>query len=233
MASIDERDYRVVKCVAQFKQMTNVQLHEMLFNGSSRNPVDRTLKRLVERRYLARIERRTVGGAKGGSGQYVYQLGRAGHFLFRDGRYSEWKSINYHALAIADAHLQFLRLERAGKLVIVGFSCEPDCHRIIGDVDLRPDIYEELSKPGAILRAWLEIDLSTEGQKQIRGKLDKYYQARIQATVEDMPEWPRIYWVTVDDWRAKELRWIISQTPPEQQQLFRVIQLTSIPAIFS
>src|SRR5947209_6452814 len=83
------RDRHIVQLVARFKQATSKQIHELLFSSNaSRTPADVALKRLTTRGYLHRIERRTVGGSRGGSGQYVYSLGRRGFFMFFEGRYS-------------------------------------------------------------------------------------------------------------------------------------------------
>src|SRR3954447_17203603 len=122
------RDRQIVQLIARFKQATSKQIHELLFSANaSRTPADVALKRLTTRGYLHRIERRTVGGARGGSGQYVYALGRRGFFMFFEGRYSPARSVDYHALAILDSYIVLRRLELAGRLSIVGLSTEPDC----------------------------------------------------------------------------------------------------------
>jgi len=223
MTALDQRDYATVQLVARFKQMTAAQIHELLFFSlSSHMPCHRTLHRLMTQKYLARIERRTVGGAKGGSGQYVYFLGVAGHHLMREGRYNPARTIDYHALAIVDTYIQLARLEREGKLRIVGYSTEPDCWVNVAGHELKPDMYVELERGRSVVKLWLEADLGSEGQKQIKGKLLRYWRAFDAADSEQWPEWPRILFVCVDDWRANELAWIIRQGKPEQQALFRV-----------
>src|SRR5919107_3335473 len=94
------RDRLVVQLIARFKQASSRQVHELLFPGVTYTPADRALKRLTDRGYLTRIERRTVGGSRGGSGQYVYGLGRRGFFMHYDGRFNPPRTVNYHALAV-------------------------------------------------------------------------------------------------------------------------------------
>src|SRR4051794_6783416 len=135
------RDRLIVQLIARFKQASSRQVHELLFPTVSYTPADRALKRLTERGYLTRIERRTVGGSRGGSGQYVYGLGRRGFYLHYDGRFIPPRSVNYHALAILDSYIVIRRHELAGRLEIVGLSTEPDCWLTIGGHDIRPDMY--------------------------------------------------------------------------------------------
>src|SRR3954470_16863870 len=172
------RDFAVVQLIAQFKQASSRQVHELLFSDVSYTPADRTLRRLTDRGYLTRIERRAVGGSRGGSGQYVYGLGRRGFYLFYDGRFNPARTVNYHALAILDCYITLRRLELAGRLSITGLSTEPDCWVRVGGDELKPDLFIELSRaPGDSLMLWLEVDMATEGQRQIRDKLARYWRA--------------------------------------------------------
>src|SRR3954447_22298908 len=225
------RDRLVVQLIARFKQASSRQVHELLFPGVSYTPADRALKRLTDRGYLARIERRTVGGSRGGSGQYVYGLGRRGFYLHYDGRFILPRTVNYHALAILDSYIALHRHQLAGRLEILGLSTEPDCWVKIAGDDLRPDMYIELSRSaGDKLRLWLEIDMATEGQRAIKDKLERYWRAYNQAEQDD---WPLVIWIAVDDERAKELRWLIEQGPKDARQLCRVRTLANFGDAFA
>src|SRR3954447_10297306 len=122
----------IVQLIVRFKQASSRQVHELLFPTVTYTPGDRALKRLTDRRSLARIEGRTVGGSRGGSGQYVYGLGRRGFYMHFDGRFSPPRTVNYHALAILDTYIALRRLELAGRLQVLGLSTEPDCWLRIG-----------------------------------------------------------------------------------------------------
>jgi hypothetical protein len=231
--TVAPRDSAIVQLVARFKQASSRQIHDALFyNVSSHTPSDRALKRLVDSGYLTRIERRLVGGTRGGSGQYCYALGRKGYFSYFDGRYSPARAINYHSLAILDTFLVFRRLERAGLLKLVGVSTEPDSWEEIGGVTLKPDLFIEASDHNGVNQLiWCEVDLATESQKQIRAKLETYQRAYDDADVTKWQRYPWIIWVAVDDERAKELRWIISRGPEAAQALFAVTTMEHLPEL--
>lgn len=222
------RDRHVVQYVARFKQLASSQLHTLVFDDSaSLTPTNRTLRRLVEQGYLARVEKRVPGGAKGGSGQYAYQLGRRGFYTYFEGRYVPARAVNYHALGIADCFIRLRRLERAGLLTIVGVSTEPDCWAYVGGQELRPDMYLELELgQRGRHKVWLEYDAATETQKQLRGKLEAYWRAFRDYSEADTELWPVIpqtVFVAVDDERVRELTWLISEMAEEARQQKLVI----------
>lgn len=234
--NIDGRDRVVVQLVARFSQLASSHVADLEFSGlASHTSCDRTLRRLTARGYLARIERRTVGGSRGGSGQYVYQLGRLGWAMYRTGRYAPWRAINYHALGIADAYIALVKLERAGSLKIVGFSTEPDCWVTIGRRELKPDFYVELARPGVegIIKLWLEYDTGSEGQRQIKEKFERYWNAYNEADDSEYPVFPLVVFVAVDDYRTQELRWLLEQGTKDARQLFRILSAADFAASFS
>lgn len=233
---LTDRDRQIVLLVGRFKQVSSAHVRELLFaTRKSNTPCDRTLKRLTERRYLARIERRNVGGSRGGSGQYVYQLGPHGHTLLRQGRYIPMRSINYHTLAIADTYLQLHRLQASGNISIRGVSNEPDCWMTIDRYELKPDMYVELehqSRPGDGLKIWFEIDMGSEGQRQIKAKLERYWNAYGAAEDAGWDTYPLVMFAAIDEYRARELRWLIEQGPAEARALFRVVTIEELSTAF-
>ena len=232
MAPIAGRDRAVVQFVARFKQATARQLHAALFSANaSLTPVYRALHRLTDDRYLATIERRVVGGAKGGSGQRVYQLGPRGWTIFKSERFYQNRSVDYHALAVVDVFLTLMRLERAGVLQVKGFSIEAEAWRRIGHTDLRPDMLVGIERAGNRSTKWLEIDMGTESQRQIRGKLESYYRAWIDCDPDH--GFPEVLWVAVDQPRADELQWLIEQGPKDAQQLFAVTTIEGLESYLS
>ena len=220
---ISPRDRQIVQVVARFRQLSASQISTLLFHDqTSRTPCDRALRRLVEQKFLGRVERRTVGGARGGSGVYVYVLGRRGFYQYFTGRFSVARSVDYHCLAIVDAYIALIQDERAGLFELVAITTEPDCWQTVGGVELHPDMYAELKHSDDTTKLWLEIDMGTEGQRQLRGKLEAYYRAYENADTDVIPVFPRCLWVAVDVERAKELEWLISQMPSRAQLLFKV-----------
>lgn len=231
---LSDRDRRVIALVTRFKQLTARHITYLLFNDVlSKTPVDRTLKRLADRGYLLRTERRIVGGARGGSGQYVYSLGRRGFFLTQAGRFAPMRTVNFHTLAIADAFIELKRLEQAGELVIIGVSTEPDCWVRVGGVELKPDMHVELAQPSVEpLKLWLEIDMGTESQRQIREKLERYWRAYNEADVTTWPVFPSVVFLAVDEERERELKWLVGQGPKEAQKIFQVCTLAHFASLF-
>lgn len=183
---------------------------------------------------MARIERRQAGGSRGGSGQYVYQLGPRGHTLFRDGRYIPMRSVNYHTLAIVDAYMILHRLHVGGQLSIRGFSTEPDCWATIAGHELKPDLFIDIEQRDGRgqLKLWLEVDMGSEGQRQIKDKFRRYWLAHGQADAEEWPTFPGIVFVAVDEYRARELLWLLEQGPEEGRRLFRITTLEKFGEFF-
>jgi hypothetical protein len=186
------RDRLIVQLIARFKQASSRQVHELLFPNVTYTPADRALKRLTDRRYLTRIERRTVGGSRGGSGQYVYGLGRRGFYLHYDGRFILPRMVNYHALAVLDTFIVLRRLELAGRLRVAGLSVEDEAWVKVGGDDLRPDMYADMIlADGRHMKVNFEIDMATEGQKAIRDKLQRYWRIYYDADhTAWQGEWP-------------------------------------------
>lgn len=229
--SITARDRAVVVLVGRLQQASSRQIRELLFaDVSTPTPCERSLRRLTEQGYLARIERRMVGGTKGGSGQYVYQLGSKGFYLLHSGRYTPFRSVNYHSIAIGDCFVALRALEKVGRWKVAGIETEPECWRTIGGVELRPDLFVELEQVFGEQRKslWLEVDLGTEGQRQIKEKLATYWKAYSRADAADMPVFPQTIFVTVDEPRKRELRWLIDQGPKDAQELFGVLLLEEL-----
>lgn len=222
--TLDGRDRAIVQHVARFGQLSSTHIFDLLFDGSaSRTPCDRSLRRLTVDKYLARIERRIVGGSRGGSGQYVYQLGREGHALYRTGRYMPGRAVNYHSLAIVEAYIELRRKERAGQFKIAGITTEPDCWVTIGRYELKPDLYVELAiAGGAIRKYWFEIDMGTEGQRQLKDKFQRYWQAFNAADPDEWSVFPLVLFIGTDAERAAELAWLLQQGPAEAQTIFRI-----------
>src|SRR3954464_12362024 len=81
-----ERDAAIINLVARLQHVTSRHIYELLFvpHGISRNRCLDVLARLDRQGYIARAEKRPLGGTRGGSAYYIYRLGRRGHFLFTE-----------------------------------------------------------------------------------------------------------------------------------------------------
>jgi hypothetical protein len=208
--------------------MTAGQVGAVAFAGvASKTPLDRSLSRLTARGYLARLAR-FVGGFGGGSGQYVYQLGRLGwRRLGKGGTYRPLRVVDVHTLTIAECFVSLNASEQAGRLTVVDFQPEPVCHLTVAGMPLTPDAYMELGEPTRKLkfRYWLEIDRDTENMDTIKGKCVRYWKA-YQAWPEDV--FPFVVFVVPDESRQREIERVIATGPDGAQALFRVYLLDSL-----
>jgi hypothetical protein len=223
--ALSARDALVVELVGRFRLMGAEQIREVLFYGlSSKTPLDRALKRLTEAGYLARLGR-MVGGFGGGSGQYVYQLGRTGwRYLGKGGGYRPLRVIDHHTLTIAECFVLLKRLERDGELSVISYEADPASRRTVGDILLTPDAYAEIGVLATRQKFafWLEIDRDTENAEIIRGKCVRYWRA-FQSWEGEVFPW--VVFAVPDESRRRELERVIAGGPDEAQQLFKVCEL--------
>lgn len=214
------RDRQIILTVGRFGQLASGHVRDLFFsNLRSQTPCDRRLLSLTRHGYLKTLERRPVGGRGGGSGQLVYQLGSKGWDICRrEGKYWPFRAIDHHRLAVADAYVAIKRLERDGRYEVGLLVTEPDTHIERDGVKLTPDLHVEVEDK--VMRRthlwWLEIDMGTERQVQIKDKLARYWEA---ITSEDDP---LVVFLAPDEERARDLRRWIASGPDEAQHLFSV-----------
>ena len=230
-ASLSERDQQIIELVGRLRQVEARHVAVALFAGhASGTPLDRALKRLVTGHYLARMAR-SVGGDGGGSGQYVYQLGRAGwRLLGRSGEYWAFRSVSAHTLGIADCFAALRQMEHDGDASLLDFTPEPACHRRIGGIQLTPDAYTEVGfrQVGVKVTAWLEIDRATEHGEVIQKKCIRYWHAYERWSAGTFPY---VVFVVPDEQRQRQIERVISGGPDEALALFKVCVLTSFPQV--
>src|SRR5579859_2650565 len=175
---LSPRDALVVELVGRFRLMTAEQIRAVAFPGlASKTPLDRSLIRLTASGYLRRLAR-FVGGFGGGSGQYVYQLGREGwRMLVKGGTYRPLRVVDLHTLTITECFVALHGLERDGQLTVISYQPEPGCHLSVAGTPLTPDAYVELglAAPRLKFRYWLEIDRDTENMDTIKHKCVRYW----------------------------------------------------------
>jgi Replication-relaxation len=221
------RDAQVVELVGRFRLMTAEQIRTVAFPGlASKTPLDRSLMRLTAGGYLRRLAR-FVGGFGGGSGQYVYQLGRMGwRSLGKGGTYRPLRVVDLHTLTITECFVALHSLERGGELTVISYQPEPGCHLNVAGTPLTPDAYMELglSAPRLKFRYWLEIDRDTENPDTIKNKCVWYWRA-YQACQGDV--FPLVVFVVPDTARRREIERVVTVGPAEAHALFQVAELNT------
>lgn len=229
---LSQRDRSVITHVDRFNQLSSAQIQALVFHGLSPKPCERSLTRLVRRGYLARIERRHVGGARGGSGQYVYELGADGlRAVGSQKRYYPHR-VNYHSLAIADVFVALRQAERDDWLEVEYFETEPDTWVMVDGDLLKPDMYVIVKMARGRLPIWLEIDLGTERARHIKEKLNRYAHAEERLNGDVWPVMPLVLFLTPDDARTREIRHIVGLTPEGKRGLFKVTETERFPEVF-
>lgn len=187
-SSLSHRDWAVLRLVAGHRYLLTRQLEAFCFNdhaspASGIRTARRVLRRLAQSGLLTPLHRR-VGGVRAGSASYVWQLAPAGHRLLTNdgsGRRPHEPSPRFlgHCLAIADAHLQLLGLQRQGALKRADIELEPDCWRsYVGPGGerrlLQPDLYAKTATSSYEDRWFIEVDLGTESLPTLLGKCAQY-----------------------------------------------------------
>ncbi len=218
---IAERDLAIIRLVGRFGQLSSAQIRTIVFHEKrSLTSSNQVLRRLTRDRYLARIRRRLVGGSQGGAGQHAYQIGPEGWRLFSRSRWSPSQAVNFHSLTIGDAYIQALQIERTGHGAIRSHLTEPESHTVIAGQDLRPDLHLEIDVPGrGVLALYIEVDLATERQKQLREKMERYHQAWKHTEADTFP---LIVFLVPDEYRRQEVRRIVNGGGEEWTALFHV-----------
>lgn len=227
------RDHEIVHTIGRFKQLSSGHVRDLIFHENlSDTPAKRSLKRLAERGYLKRIERRLIGGTGAGSGQYVYQLGPLGWKITgMEGRYWPARSIDYHTLAIADSYVSLRIAERAGMVNVLTYENEPETWRELAGVQLTPDLYLELEllDKAQRLALWVEVDLGTERQSVIKDKFARYWHAYQHAELE---VFPLVLFLTPDQHRSYDLKRWLQAGNDEARALFVIAEQTRFPSLF-
>ena len=227
--TLSARDQATIELVARFRQLTTAQIRKVLFaDCTSATPTDRCLKRLVEGRYLGRLPR-PIGG-HGGSGQFVYQLGRTGwKHLDRPGLFWAPRAVNLHSLGIADCFVALKQAEQRGVVTLLEFITEPDCHASVGPLQLTPDARFEVGDRvrGVKIAYWLELDRGTEHRSVIAEKCSRYWKALHNWQQE---VFPAVLFVAPDLQRAQQLAQTAHGGPVGSQALFKVAILGDLVA---
>lgn len=231
---ISPRDDRILQQVARFGQLTSAHIRTLEFDGlKSHTSCYAVLKRLTDKqKLLATVERRGIGGWKGGSGQYVYQLtARAYRYLEIEPIPPRHTVMSVHSMGIADAYVAVTEAVRRGEVTLledpkieVEASVTVDHVQIIPDLAFRLHV-AALNKEG---RLFVEIDTGTEGREKIEDKMRRYnylYRHWSEQT------FPTIFFLSTRPERLAKLRYKVDQAPPEARHLFRVNTLESFPQL--
>jgi Replication-relaxation len=166
VTGLSTRDQAVIETVRRHGQATAGQLQRLHFaDGSeaSRGPrTRRTLARLTAAGHLLRLVR-PLGGFGGGSGAYVYLPPS-----------SRARAADPHRLAVTELHVRLVEWARTDAGELTDFQAEPECHRQVGRVVIKPDGWLRLATGGRGRQVFIELDRGTESGPEIARKLAVY-----------------------------------------------------------
>ena len=193
--SLSPRDHRILDLLLGHRYLTTPQLERFCFAdhtsaASGARTARRVLRRLARDGLIAPLTRR-IGGVRAGSASYVWQLASGGARLVagKTGYRTHEPSLRFlgHCLAVADAHLVVLDLQRDGQVLDVSVQLEPVCWRTFTGVGgerrlLQPDLFVRTTTPDYEDRWFIEVDLGTESLPTLLGKCAQYeaYRPRAQ-----------------------------------------------------
>jgi hypothetical protein len=233
---LTDRDRAIISTLARLHLATGSQLVRAHWSAASEadlRAARRTLKRLVEWRMVARLERR-LGGLGRGSDSYTYALDTAAQRLLRlDGsarrphlpRPAMWA----HALQVAEIYVQLVESLRGTDRRLASWDGEPACWRNFAGaygevVRVKPDGFVRISGPGYQDIYFVEADTGSQSRTVIRAKLDVYrrYAASGGEQSREGGVFPQVVFITTTAARHALLVDVIGTLPTEWWRLFAV-----------
>lgn len=174
---LTDRDARILHSLDRFGQLDAGHIWQLHFTGlKSRTSWDQVVGRLLDGKYLHRLGSRNAKGQ--GSGKMVYQLGVEGQRYVRKRATNRprFSAVYEHRLAIADVYVELMAEEATGRITLLSYFTEPDCHMSLAGVTVRPDFYavirnNETGRQGAL---WVEVDRDKENRPEIERKVGDY-----------------------------------------------------------
>jgi hypothetical protein len=238
---LSDRDRSTVMTVARFGAASARQLEALYFPAEDlqqgQRLARRTLARLTELGLLTRLERR-IGGVRAGSAGHVYRVGNTGRRLvaywsgqgWPRGRRPQEPGTRFirHRLAVVDLCVQLVEADRAGRFELLDFEPEPESWRELptawgGRTLLKPDAFVRLAAGAYEARAFVEVDLGSEGSGALRQQARSYFDYwHSGAEVAASGVHPRTVWLTTNAERVGVIAAVVASLPPEAFPLFMV-----------
>jgi hypothetical protein len=230
--SLTPREHLVLTTLARVRMARSEQLERLHFGDVTRRQARQVLAQMVARRLLLRLPR-TVGGARAGSGGFVYALDVAGQRLATAQERRVQRPWNVgtpflaHSLAVTEVFVRLVEAEHLGQLTLTNFAGEPACWRSfsgpVGRAVLKPDAYLMIGLGHYEDRWFIEVDRGTESAPTIARKCDtyrRYWQSGKEQARSGI--FPRVLWLVPDKRRQAALVEVLGRQPAEAWPLFTV-----------
>jgi hypothetical protein len=244
-----ESKIRVLNLISLFDQLATPHIRQLVFpDNLSDTACNKRLRELVQDGWLEYVEEVHPGGRRGGRSVNVYQLGAEGrkNMPSTGRRRRKMRTIKHHALALADVLVTAYQAERTGWLHIDEWSVAPNTRVTTDGVIVEPDMYMRLHVVDKDRRPliWLEVDLGSESDAQIVGKLNNYAylygdennRRREQLAIYNRHKrpdgrgtFPAVVFLAIDQQRVRDIQRLINETPALPPNLFTVRELVEFP----
>lgn len=242
---LTQRDCAIVGSLFKMKLATGnqlVRLHWPKANEAEKRAARRTLKRLVEWRVLARLERRT-GGLGRGSESWTYALDTAGQRLIALDcparrphlpRPAMWAHVLLGSEIFVRVHEAVAGTDRR----VVDWHGEPRSWRTFAGpygerLRVKPDAFVRIAGPGYEDLYFVEADTGTQSRAVIRAKLEAY-RRHVASGDEQSREviYPHVVFVTSRPARVRVITELVATMPAELRLLFAVGHIDDVPRLF-
>lgn len=233
--SLTSRERLILTTLGRVRLASSAQLERLHFGDVTRRQARQVLAKMVSRRLLLRLPR-IMGGARAGSGGFVYGLDTAGRRLLTqdDRRRQPWNvglPFLAHSLAVTELYVRLVEAGRLGTFELISFAGEPGCWRSFagpggGRVTLKPDAYLTVEVGRYEDRWLLEVDRATESRTTLARKCDtyrRYWQTGTEQARSGI--FPRVLWLVPDQRRYAALVEVFGRQPAEAWPLFTVALL--------
>ena len=246
-AALSARDRRILDLLLGHRYLTTRHIEGFCFANhasaaSGARSTRRVLRRLAVNGLIAALGRR-IGGVRAGSSSYVWQLAPAGARVVagRVGYRTHEPSLRFlnHCLAVADAHLAVLAVQRAGHVDDVSVQLEPLCWRSFSGLGgerrmLQPDLFVRTTSGEYEDRWFIEVDLGTESLPTLMGKCAAYEAYRASGHEQTTHGvFPLVVWQVPDEPRRERLASRISRSLHLTPTLYRLVTPGELPRLIA
>lgn len=236
---LSDRDKAILRDLARVRVLSGGQLTRLHFSELSlanrERARRRVLDRLIERGFVATLERRTIGGVRAGSSSLIYALDTAGQralSLLGADAYSSGPSGRMrppwtpgslflaHSLAITELYVVLRERERAGDLTLAHYVVEHTAWHADGRGGvIKPDAYVRVHHGEVEDCHWVEVDRATESIPTLRRKLLAYVEFVRSGQVGPDGIMPRVLVTVPHDHRLAAVRAMINGLPSPAAEL--------------
>lgn len=246
---LSDRDLEILHQIDDHHFLSTRQIAAFCFTDKTTETAalratNRTLAKLSGLRLLVPLTRR-IGGARAGSGSYVWTLRgpgarlratqqRGDHATSRRREVEPSRAFLEHTLAVAEVHLRLRDLTWCTPTRLLSVQLEPACWRPYlavggGPIRLKPDL-AIITETGDYEDHWfVEIDMNTEPPSRLIRKCQQYQDYQYTGIEQRRAGiFPAVLWIVPDLTRRDTLRNRLATDASITPGLFTIITLDAL-----